>query len=443
MTNTGTERVIFSQVSSQNFEISELTELAVNESCTMAIRPKAGLVQGDYTEVLRVNDKDGVPLQEITVYFTVERAPAVYGAVASPESLAFGNKESGYTEASAAQTVTVTNTGNTAIHLEQPTAASYVIGTLSKTVLEAGESGSFTVQPKAGLEKGDYTEDIAVPNQEGISISVDAHFTVTKTVVKLTSVHSAADITGLKNGTAKSARALGLPDTVNIETTNGTMKAGVTWDVKGCSYDPKSADQQTFTVKGAVKLPDGIKNPDGVALETSVKVTVGAYTPKLASSSGVDITGIGADVRYTTETKISFTAAGSGMDNNDPGKGDTRYIPRIWHVLEDRTWDSAPYTAVFRMGVSGNYTLTVKFFQQKFDGSNWVDTGEKVEKSIDFTVAKAQVSTQSVTPTPVQSNRINAVMTGDYTNILMFVVLLGAAVICIAAIVVYLRKKRK
>ena len=92
--------------------------------------------------------------------------------------------------------------------------------------------------------------------------------------------------------------------------------------------------------------------------------------------------------------------------------------------------------------MSGDYTLTVSFYQQKFDGSNWVDTGEQTKKSVNFTVAKAQVSAQNITPVPQESNRRTAVQTGDYTNILLFVVLLGAAVICIAA-VVYLKKKKK
>lgn len=442
LTNVGTEKVVFSQVDSQYFITGELGEADINGFCTMAIQPKTGLPVGDYTETLSVNDIDGNTLVKITVYFEVEKAAPVYNMSVTPDSLVFGNKESGYTQSPEAQTVTVTNTGNTAVHLQQPTASSYDIGALSQAVIEAGESSSFTVQPKAGLAEGTYTENISIPNQEGIEVTLNAQFTVTRAVVKLTSVHSAADITGLKNGTAKTVKALGLPATVNIETTNGTMKANVTWDVNGCSYDPKSADQQTFTVKGTVKLPDGIENPDGIALESAVNVTVEAYEPRLASASAVAITGIGADVRYTTETKISFTAVGSGMDNDNPGKGDTRYVPRVWHVLEDRTWDSAPYTAVFRMGVSGDYTLTVSFYQQKFDGSNWVDTGEQTKKSVNFTVAKAQVSAQIITPVPQESNRRTAVQTGDYTNILLFVVLLGAAVICIAA-VVYLKKKKK
>lgn len=443
LTNVGTEKVVFSQVDSQYFITGELGEVDVNGFCTMSIQPKTGLPVGDYTETLNVNDEDGITLLNIIVYFEVEKAAPVYGMSVTPDSLVFGNKESGYGQSPEAQTVTVTNTGNTAIHLKQPTASAYDIGALSQVVIEEGQSSSFTVQPKAGLGEGTYIEDISIPNQEGIEATVNAQFTVTRAVVKLTSVHSAADITGLKNGTAKTVKALGLPATVNIETTNGTMKANVTWDVNGCSYDPKSAERQTFTVKGAVKLPEGIENPDGIALESTVNVTVEAYTPRLASASAVAITGIGADVRYTTETKISFTAVGSGMDNDNPGKGDTRYVPRVWHVLEDRVWDSAPYTAVFRMGLSGDYTLTVRFYQQKFDGSNWVDTGEQTEKSVNFTVAKAQVSAQNITPVPQESNRRTAVQTGDYTNILLFVVLLGAAVICIAAVTAFLKKKKK
>lgn len=48
---------------------------------------------------------------------------------------------------------------------------------------------------------------------------------------------------------------------------------------------------------------------------------------------------------YTTETKITFTAVGAGMDIENPIKGDVRYQPLNWEVLEARSWDGAPYSA--------------------------------------------------------------------------------------------------
>jgi hypothetical protein len=255
---------------------------------------------------------------------------------------------------------------------------------------------------------------------------------------------SPADVTGVSNGAEKSAAGLKLPGTVDIQTTNGDMKANVSWDVKNCEYDAASTDAQTFSVKGTVTLPTGIENPDGINLLISVKVTVDGRAAKVADPSANQITGISTDGQYTTETKITFTATGAGMDNLDPRTGDTRYIPLKWNVLEDRTWDNAPYTATFRMGQTGTYSVKVTFAQQSYDGSNWVNTGAQDTKQVTFTVGAAQTvtptPTATVTPTP-DANQKNAVQTGDNTKILPFVIILILAVICIAGVLVYRKKK--
>ena len=52
-----------------------------------------------------------------------------------------------------------------------------------------------------------------------------------------------------------------------------------------------------------------------------MKVTVKAgRTAKIADPADNKITGISAD-GYTTQSKITFTAVGAGMDNESPGKG--------------------------------------------------------------------------------------------------------------------------
>lgn len=161
-----------------------------------------------------------------------------------------------------------------------------------------------------------------------------------------------------------------MPSAVTIETTNGKEKAAVSWDVKNCSYNVKSTEQQTFTVKGTVTLPNGVQNPDNVSLHTYVKVSVKAYSPKLASADNNQITGISVNGGYTTQSRISFTAVGAGMNNTSPRKGDTRYVPLNWTVINTNSWDRAPYTGTFGLAQSGDYTLSVVFKQQKFDGSN-------------------------------------------------------------------------
>lgn len=57
--------------------------------------------------------------------------------------------------------------------------------------------------------------------------------------------------------------------------------------------------------------------------------------------------------KYDTNSKITFTAVGAGMDNESPKKGDTRYLPGSWKITETRTWDAAPYTATFRVSKAG------------------------------------------------------------------------------------------
>ena len=163
---------------------------------------------------------------------------------------------------------------------------------------------------------------------------------------------------------------------------------------------------------------------------------------KLADAANNAITGISSDGAYTTETKITFTAVGAGMDNADPINGDTRYLPLNWSVLEARSWDAAPYSATFRMGKNGSYTLTVTFNQQKFDGSNWVNTGVQDTKQVNFTVAAAAGQTLTPAADKTDANQKKAVQTGDNTPILPFVIILVAAVVLIAGILVYRSKKR-
>ncbi|MFD0616149.1 carbohydrate-binding protein [Paenibacillus sp. GCM10027629] len=94
----------------------------------------------------------------------------------------------------------------------------------------------------------------------------------------VTNITAPAAVTGLTNGTAKTAEALGLPATVQLVTDAGNVNANVVWNVGASSYDPSLKTQQIFTVSGTVTLPAGVVNPNNVALTTSVSVTVLAET---------------------------------------------------------------------------------------------------------------------------------------------------------------------
>ena len=110
------------------------------------------------------------------------------------------------------------------------------------------------------------------------------------------------------------------------------------------------------------------------------------------------------------------------MDNESPGKGDVRYVPYNWKVINTNSWSSAPYTAAFGITKAGTYTLTVTFDRQKYNGSEWENTGEQDTKQVNFSITQAQ--------------------TGDTTNITPFVIILAIAAGCIVGVVVYKRRKK-
>ena len=452
--NTGTEAIRIQLSAPEDYEVGEPSAEVLNpgdKAATFTVQPKTGLQAGDHSDTISVTDQNtGNTLAEIRLEFTVsEPEPEANPGLSVTDSLEFGTKEEGYKELPDAKTVTVTNTGNTKIVLKQPSSNAYTIGTLSATELGAGDSATFTVQPVSGLSQGEYLEDIVIANDANVEAYVNVHFSVTKKKTdnskkanNLTGIKKPSDIKDLPNGTQKTQKALKLPGTVKITTTKGEQKASVKWDVKGSSYDPSSAERQIFNVKGTVILPEGVKNPNKISTVIAVSITVNGYQGTEAAASDNKITGIDSNGKYDTNTKITFTAAGAGMDNTNPRKGDTRYQPKSWKITETRTWDGEPYTATFRVSKPGKYTLKVTFGQQKYDGSSWKDTGTQSESTVTFTVSQAAVLTATPSPAVTQTNQKSAVQTGDSTPIMTFVIILIVAVVCIGGILVYRRKKK-
>lgn len=452
--NTGTEAIRIHLSAPEDYEVGEPSAEVLNpgdKAATFTVQPKTGLQAGDHSGTISVTDQNtGNTLAEVRLEFTVsEPEPEPNPGLSVTDSLEFGTKEEGYKELPDAKKVTVTNTGNTKIVLKQPSSNAYTIGTLSATELEAGDNATFSVQPVSGLSQGEYLEDIVIANDANVEAYVNVHFSVTKKKTdnskkanNLTGIKKPSDIKDLPNGTQKTQKALKLPGTVKITTTKGEQKASVKWDVKGSSYDPSSAERQIFNVKGTVILPEGVKNPNKISTVIAVSITVNGYQGTEAAASDNKITGIDSNGKYDTNTKITFTAAGAGMDNTNPRKGDTRYQPKSWKITETRTWDGEPYTATFRISKPGKYTLKVTFGQQKYDGSSWKDTGTQSESTVTFTVSQAAVLTATPSPAVTQTNQKSAVQTGDSTPIMTFVIILIVAVVCIGGILVYRRKKK-
>ena len=444
LTNEGNADAVLSDVFSDQGEIRYFDvslssqQIAANGgTATFSVRPKNNLTAGTYTESFTITDTTSGQNIVITASVTVDTAKHSLGI--STGTLDFASAKKGYSGIGGQQ-VTVTNNGNVTETLIQPTAKYFTVTAASGLTIQPGETAVFTVTPASGLDVNSYQETIKI-SSEATETAFDAYFQVLKGTVSLTKIQNPSDISGIANGTAKDAQKLQLPSVVVIETTGGKAKAKVTWDVQNCSYKASDTAAQSFTVKGAVTLPDGVDNDNKVELAAYVKVNVEAYAPKKASADDNKITGIEHNGVYTTQSKISFTAVGAGMDNSSPKKGDIRYIPLNWTVINTNTWDRAPYTACFGLAKSGDYTLKVVFQQQQYNGESWKNTDAQDAKQVAFSITKAKVTAPGTNVTPT-ANQKKSVRTNDATVILPFVIVLLLAVGAICGIIYYKKKKK-
>ena len=421
-------------------------------SVTLTITPVTGLDANanPYQQTFTVNNvNDPAAMMEIaTITATVTVQGISHDLTPNPnETLDFATAKNGYSAVDA-KTITYTNNGNIPETVIMPVSQSgnYEITTEDSLTLAPNGEGriTFSVRPKAGLAVGSYTETIKVATKSGFEATtpISAAFQVIKDTATLTKILQPSAVSGLPNGTKKSASSLKLPSAVVIETTAGNMKAAVSWNVKGASYRQSATDEQNFSVSGTLTLPDGVDNDNNLNLATSIDVNVKAYSPKIASAENNTITGIDYNGVYTTQSKISFTAVGAGMDNTSPRKGDTRYKPKSWTVLNNTLgWDAAPYTASFGLAKSGDYTLKVNFEQQKYDGNSWQPTNTTDTRQVSFSITKANVTAPGADLTPAIS-KTGAVKTGDSTQILPFICILIIAAGAIGGVVFYKKKNK-
>lgn len=132
-----------------------------------------------YNFTVTAENSAGSDSKEFTL--TIGVAP-VYSITAEPLKLDFGTLTEGYTPAS--QMVTITNNGNQPLTLNEPVSTEHFeVGNLSKTELAVGEEATFTVQPKAGLAAGTYSENIDVTASNNATATIPASLTVQKASV--------------------------------------------------------------------------------------------------------------------------------------------------------------------------------------------------------------------------------------------------------------------
>ena len=177
ITNDGNSTVTLTPPTSTKYTISPSTpaSLTAGASTSFTIRPVTGLETGAHDETLTFTT-DHITSVDVTVTFTVQAAS--YGISSNPTSLAFGNVVENYTTAPDAQSVTITNDGNSTVTLTPPTSTKYTISPSTSASLAAGASTSFTIRPVTGLETGAHDETLTFTTDHSTSVDVTVTFTV-------------------------------------------------------------------------------------------------------------------------------------------------------------------------------------------------------------------------------------------------------------------------
>jgi uncharacterized repeat protein (TIGR02543 family) len=176
-----------------------------------------------------------------------------YGISASPATLNFGSKTVGYTEAPAAQTVTLTNTGNQNVTVTLPASANYTITagegfTNGTATLAPNGTAAFTVQPNTGLDVGNYAETLTVSSNNSASAQVALSFAVVAAAPDTYTL--TVDLNGGSGSTTGGEYAEGA--VVNIDAGSRSNYRFDGWtSSNGGSFANASSASTTFTMPAA------------------------------------------------------------------------------------------------------------------------------------------------------------------------------------------------
>ncbi len=264
----------------------------------------------------------------------------VYNVETNINSADFGSVCVGYVTP-AAITLTIKNNSNVEISYTLPTSSNYTIKASGSLTLKEGATATISIQPKANLTNGMYNETLSfVANKDVVSFDIPAKFSVNDHA--FVRYESNNDATYSQDGT-KTAECL-----------------------NGCGTKDTIADVGSMKVYGA------------------------EYN-----------TVVGLADEYIYHRTVRFTAYGSGTDYNEEETvdGALRYVPVSWYVNDDFNGTfTDSYDVNFTHTIFGNYTLTIDYVQEEFDGesSTWVPTGETDQKTFEYSVGATENEKQEI-----------------------------------------------
>ena len=317
----------------------------------------------------------------------------------------FGTVYANYT-APKAKTVTIKNTGNQIVTLNQPASTdSFEVGKLSKTELPAGETATFTVQPKSGLTANTYDGTIEISGtsaQGSVKASVTVKFTVkTELQVTLNSMYEDKPYKTTYNGREVTPAAIPKTATCDGHAVSGTWRFA--------DGNPKNAGTYENIVLEFIP-----KDKDKYA-EASMELDVVIEKKPLTAYVKLSSTKIGQGKKLPT-VSLAFSGLVSGE------KLDLEVEPKF---------EGMPSNSK----KAGTYTIKLKNVDEMQKAIEKLDVAKNYDLSdLKFTPAKLSIVSSS---NPVTADTSNI---GLWTAVM---VISGIGLIVLLVVMVVLNKKSK
>ncbi len=409
-TSTGSTEVTFTNSSSATTTFTmpagdvEVTAVYVAEAATYTVKVSNGLIDGTYTE----------NTYEEGTQITVTANASASGEEFSGWTVNDGAYDLGDSASSSTVTVTVTQD---LTFVANYTGVKYNVtvtnGSADYTQTTAGTTVTITADtPATGYEFDSWTvgtQNVTLANASKATTT----FTMPSADVSVTANYKKVQYSvTVENGNAN-ATYFYYGDTVTISSNypaSGKVFSAWTATSGNVTFTDASKASTTFTMPAS-------------------NVTISATYEDAPTGASNYISGIEEGGSYVANEKLTFTPVGAGMDITDPNPGDVRYVPTGYTIGNvSNTWSSAPYETSMSIKKTGEYTLTVTFERQVYDGSSWVADGTTTTTSVTFNIVES----------------LDAVQTGDDTPIMQVVaVAVVACLIFIVLLVVFIRRRRR
>ena len=383
---TGESATLTATVAPENATDKTVTWTSDNEKvATVADGTVTAVASG--TANITVTTTDG----SFTATCAVTVADKTYTISVGPGNLDFGTAYLGYAQP-AAQTVTVTSTGNQKVTVALPTATNFIITAGEgfadgSAVIEPGKTAAFTVQPKQGLTVGRYAETLTVTSAEGGKVELPVTFTVNP--VPVTGVTLDKKTLSLFTGDSATLTATVAPE-------NATDKT-VTW----VSSNP------------AIVTVDGSGHVKAVAAGTA-NITVTTTDGNKTAVCAVTVTGR----TYTLSSDPSAIAFGNVYTGYNPPAAQVVVVKNTGNQSLNLT---QPKATNFGVGKLSQTALkpgeTATFIVQPKAGlgaGSYKETltisgdgGAKATVNLSFVVQASPAATATPAPTPLEMHTLH------------------------------------